>query len=340
MPPFPGSIAKIFQPKKTPFKHSKLFPFLALKAGQPVGRIAAIINPNHNAFHQDRVGFFGFFDFIDDAEVSRALLNTAQEILRTEGMNEMRGPFSPSINDECGLLIDGYDARPLVMMPYNPPYYLTHYEKLGLKRVHDLYAFTLSANHEAPERIKKIVDRVKKRSGITIRNVDMKNLPRDLEIIRNLYNSTLERNWGFVPLSKEEIEGAAEDLKSIVDPSMVLIGERNGTPMGFSLTLPDINEFMHSAGQSKGLLRILKFIWLLKTSHPKRARLTALGVAPEFRNSGLAPVFYWETLARGKRQYTEGELSWVDETNKEIIHAIEVMGGKRNKTYRLFEATL
>lgn len=313
---------------------------MAIKNGNPVGRIAAIINNTHNAYHQDKIGFFGFFEFEDDLEVSQALLDAVRAILKSHGFERLRGPFNPSINDECGLLIDGFDSYPMVLMPYNPPYYIQHYVKLGLDRARDLFAYTISAESNAPERIRKIVERVKRSSGITLRNINMKRLPDELKILQQLYNSTLERNWGFVPLSIEELTAAAEDLKAIADPSMVFIGERNGVPMGFSLTLPDINELMVRANRSRGLLRTLKFIWYLKTRQPKRARLTALGVAPEFRNSGLAALFYWETLTRGKHKFVEGELSWIDESNKDIIRAIELMGGHRNKTYRIFESTL
>ncbi len=305
-----------------------------------VGRIAAIVNTAHNEHYGDKVGFFGFFDFIDDCAVAQALLTQARETLLECGMDGVRGPFNPTINDECGLLTDGFDSNPMVLMPYNPPYYVDCYRQIGLQKARELYAFDISADTTAPERIRKIAERVKRSTGIQIRNIDMRRLPEELKTIQLLYNRTLCRNWGFVPISMDELNAAAEDLKQIVDPQLVLIGERQGVPMGFSMTIPDINELMLRASRSRGIFRVLKFIWLLKTVQPKRARLTALGVDPEYRNSGLASLFYWETLQRSQGKFVGGELSWVEESNKEIIRAIEVMGGTRSKTYQVFENSL
>lgn len=306
-----------------------------------MGRIAAIANDNHNAYYKDRLGFFGFFDFIDDKNVSSALVEKAKQTLKqNHSFTAMRGPYSPTINDECGLLTEGFDSPPMVMMPYNPSYYLEHYEATGLLHARYLYAYAISAELQAPERILKIAQRVKKSMGVSVRNVNLKKLPDELKIIQQLYNRTLCRNWGFVPLALEELTAAADDLKAIVDPSMVFIAERNGVPLGFSLCIPDVNELMLACRKHKGLLRILKFIWLLKTKKPSRARLAILGVDPEYRNSGLASLFYSETLIQGKQKLVGGELSWIEESNKEIIRAIELMGGKRYKTYEIFESVL
>lgn len=305
-----------------------------------MGRIAAIINRNHNLHYDDSLGFFGFFDFVDEFDVSRHLWEKAALILRKRGCSAIRGPYNPSINDECGLLIDGFNSPPMVMMPYNSSYYANHYERLGLVMARHLYAYTISAEQQVPERILRIAARVKKSTGINVRNIQMRRLPEELKTILQLYNRTLSRNWGFVPLSFEELTAAAQDLKAIIDPSMVFIAERNGVPMGFSLCLPDINELMLECRNVQGIFRAMKFLWLLKTRRPTRARLAVLGVDPEYRNSGLASLFYSETLLRGKNKSIWGELSWIEESNKEIIRAIEIMGGKRYKTYCIWEAAL
>ena len=211
---------------------------------------------------------------------------------------------------------------------------------MGLKPARDLYAFYFDAATLVPERIDKIVNRVKKSTGLVLRNVELKRLSEELKIIQTLYNETLDRNWGFVPLTLEDLEYAANDLKAIIDPNMVMIAEKDGEAVGFSMAIPNVNEFMFKAKKSGTLMRMLKFIWYLKTSSPKLARLAILGVRPQYRNSGIAALFYFESLMRGKQKFTGGELSWVEESNKEIIHAITVMGGQKYKTYRIYESSL
>lgn len=309
-------------------------------SGEVVGRIAAIINRSHNQYYKDHVGFFGFFDCINDPEVARLLTETVRERLKRAGFAVMRGPYNPSVNDECGVLVEGFDSSPFVMMTYNPPYYLDLYDQSGFKQAKDLYAFYMSGREAVPGRIERIVDRVKRQSGFTIRNIDLKRLSDEMKIIQGLYNETLDRNWGFVPVTHEDLEFAAEDLKQIADPSLILIAEKDGVAVGFSLCIPNINEFLWQARASSGLWRVLKVAWALKTRRPKEARLAILGVRPEFRNTGIAALFYYESLVRGGKKYIGGELSWVEESNKEIIHAITVMGGKKYKCYRIYEQAI
>jgi hypothetical protein len=341
IPPFPGSIVKLIGPKSPFWRHGEVFPLIAYREGKPVGRIAAVINRAHNEYYNDKTGFFGFFDCIHDEEVARALFDAAKKIIRERGLERIRGPYNPTQNDECGLLVEGFDTTPYVMMPYNPAYYLELYEKVGLEKARDLYAYYMSAAEGSPEKVKRVADRVKTRTGLQFRNLNLKNLDSELRIIAELYNATLCRNWGFIPITYEDLKFSSEDLKNIVDPTMILFAEKDGEPVGFSMTIPNVNEFMWKAKKYKStLMRILSFIWLLKTQHPKEARLAVLGVKPEYQASGAAAVFYHETLNRGKQQYIGGELSWVEESNKEIERGIALMGGKRYKTYRIFEASL
>lgn len=340
VPPFPGSVLKLIGPKSPFLKKGKVWPLLAYKGNQPVGRIAAIVNGAHNEFYQDKTGFFGFFDFVDDKEVAEKLIQEATRILKREGMTSLRGPYNPSVNDECGLLVDGFQSPPMIMMPYNPPYYEKMYEELGLRRVRDLFAYYLGANAIVPEKLKRVADRVRKRSGITFRNIEISRLDEELCAIKDLYNSTLKRNWGFVPITFEDLKFAAEDLKQILDPEFVMIAEKEGKPVGFSMLLPNINELLLKAKNRKGLFRILKFVWLLKTKTPKEARLAVLGVKPEFENLGIPAVFYFESFERGKKKIIGGELSWIEETNIPMIRSLELMGAEKYKTYRIFEAPL
>jgi len=305
-----------------------------------VGRIAAIVNHSHNSYYKDKTGFFGFFDCIDDPEVAVALFSAASARLREKGFAILRGPYNPTVNDEVGLMVEGFNSAPFVMMPYNPAYYLGLYEKLGLVPTRDLVAFYMPAEKEAPQRITRVVERIRKSSGITLRNINMARLNDELKVIHMLYNLTLTKNWGFVPITYEDLQSVAGELKAFVDPTMVMIAEKNGEPIGFSLMFPNINEIMWKVKKSPRWLRVIKFIWYLKTSHPREARLAVLGVHPEYRNAGLGALFYYETLIRGQKKYIGGELSWVDSENVDIIKGITLMGAKPYKRYRLFEKQL
>lgn len=337
VPPYPGSITKMFKADSPYQRHGSLTPFIAYKEGQPVGRICAVVNQAHNDYYKDNFGFFGFFDFTNDVEVAKALLDAAEKCLKEQGRTQMRGPYNPTVNDEVGLLVEGFDSIPKVMMPYNPPYYIDVYEKLGLQPARTLFAFRIEREDEAPARILKICERVKRTTGLTLRRINMKKLDDEILIIHKLYNQTLDRNWGFVPITLEDLRYAANDLKAILDPSLVLIAEKDGVPAGFSMCIPNINEFMFAARKWPNALRPLKFLWKLFTSRPTEARLAVLGVAPEFRGKGVAALFYAETMLTGGKRYKSGELSWVEENNEEIVKGITVMGGEKYKTYRLFE---
>lgn len=327
----------MFGPKSPFLKKGKMHPLIAFKDGKPVGRIAAIINPAHNDYYQDKVGFFGFFDFINDLEVARALIEAASQYLKEAGMQSIRGPYSPTSNDECGLLVEGFDSPPMIMMPFNPAFYETIYNALGLIQVRNLYAYYISADVQIPEKLKRVVERVQKKSGITFRNIDLSRMDDELKIIQELYNGTLKRNWGFVPITYEDLKFASEDLKQIVQPELVMIAEKEGKAIGFSMVLPNINEFMFRAKKQKGLLRVLKFVWLLKTQSPNEARLAVLGVKPEYENLGIPAFFYFESIQRGKKKLKGGELSWIEESNLPMMRSLEMMGAHRYKTYRIFE---
>lgn len=337
VPPFPGSVSRIRKPTHPFHSHGKIYPFIARDAGRPVGRIAGIINETHNEHHQDAVGFFGFFDFIDDTEVVKLLFDAAEQEVARHGRKTMRGPYNPTQNDECGLLVDGFDSHPFVMMPYNPEYYVAAYDTLGLQKARDLYAFLMDDDTATLERTERIVERVKRKTQIAIRSVNLSNFRQELEIIEYLFNATLVREWGFMPTTMKDLEFAARDLKAILDPDMVLIAERGGEPVGFSLIIPNVNELMVKAAKSRGWLRLLRLAWYVKTQHPTTARLAVMGVLPEFRNKGIAPVFYFESLRRGKRKYVGGEISWVQDINEEITKTAALMKVERYKTYRIYE---
>jgi GNAT superfamily N-acetyltransferase len=340
-PPFPGSVVKLISPQGTfSEQHGTIFPFIAYDHGKPVGRIAAIINRSHNTYHQDRVGFFGFFECVDNSQVATALFDTAANVLREEGMRLLRGPYNPSINDDCGLLTEGFHAPTFVSMPWNPPYYRGLYTAAGLESVRTLYAWMIPLQGETPARVNKIVERLRKRARVSIRSINMKNLEYEMTVLHRLYNATLDRNWGFYPISLEDLLHAAEDLKAIADPSLILFACIEDREVAFSLSLPNVNELFHAARQRKGLLRFLEMALRVQFQKPKDARLCVLGVDPEHQNTGLSALLFYEAYIRTKARYQRSEVSWVEANNTEILEGAALMGGCRDRTYEIFEKPL
>ncbi|MDD5688360.1 MAG: hypothetical protein PHE88_11090 [Elusimicrobia bacterium] len=340
VPPLIAESKKLFSPKNPFWKHSKIKIFLAEENDKISGRIAAIIDDNFNSFQKEKCGFFGYFDCVNDVNVARELLSEAKKYLKSEGMEVIRGPMNPSTNDECGLLIDGFDSLPVIMMPYNPPYYMGLIENSGLQKVKDLYAWVRSAKDDAPPRIAKIVEHIKKKENIRVRNFDLKNFERDAQYFKDIYNSAWEKNWGFVPMNNEEIDYMAEGLKPLIDTRIFHFLEVNGVPVAATLTVPDYNFVLKKLNGKMGIIGVLKFLyWKRKI---KFVRLMALGVKKEFRSKGLEAILYCEIL-NACRKYgypAGGELSWTLEDNDLINKGIEAMGGKLYKKYRIYEAKI
>ena len=321
-------------------QHGEIFPFIAFAHGKPVGRIAAIINRSHNAYNKDQVGFFGFFDCINDPQIAKALFETASAIVEKKGMTSLRGPYNPSINDDCGVLTEGFHAPTSVSMPWNPPYYATLYRAAGLESVRTLYAWMVPLQGETPARVNKIVERLRKRAKVSIRSIDMKNLEHEMTVLHRLYNATLKRNWGFYPISLEDLLHAADDLKAIADPSLILFACADGREVAFSLSLPNVNQLFHAARGRKGLLRFLEMALRIQFQKPKDARLCILGVDPEHQNTGLSALLFYETYSRSKAKYQRSEVGWVEANNTEILEGAELMHGYRDRTYEIFEKNL
>lgn len=337
VPPFPGSVSRIRKSDHPIHYHGSIHPFIAMRSGKPVGRIAGIINKTHNDFHNDRVGFFGFFDFVNDLEVAEALFDAALAVSVDNGRTSIRGPHNPTQNDECGLLIDGFDSPPFILMAYNPQYYVDVYEKLGLEKARDLYAYYIEDETEVMARTARIVERVRKKTKITFRSMDLKQLPREIRIVAELYNKMLENEWGLMPVTLRDLEYSFGDMKPILDEDMVIFAEFEGKPIGVSVTLPNVNEFMLRAKKSSGFMRLLKLGYYVLTKKPKTARLALLGVLPEFRAKGVGPVFFFESLARGVGKYDAAEISYVQDINEEIHRTAKAMGVEVYKTYRIYE---
>lgn len=331
---------RFFSPNRNPFfKHAEVKYFLAEKNSKVVGRIAGIINQAHNQYHQDKVGFFGHFECIDDYEVALELFDAAKEFLKSKGMEYMRGPANFSSNDDMGFLAEGFDSPPVLMMPYNPPYYLEFAERYAMNKAKDLYALYMHKESLPPERMNAIAERIKKNEKITIRKIDIKNLQKEIALIKEIYNSAWSKNWGFVPMTEEEIDFLADDLKKILDPDIAYLAFVEDKPAGFSLSLPNINPVLQKLKGSILPLGWLKYLWYTKVNNlVDGLRVITLGVKPEYQKKGIDVVFYVETFQKGTgKGYDWGEFSWILEDNYLIIKPLEAMGARIYKVYRMYE---
>jgi GNAT superfamily N-acetyltransferase len=342
VPPLLMDRKKLLDTKKNPFyKHSKIQLFIAERDGEAVGRIAAIVNDNHNREHHDKIGFFGFFESINNQDVANALFDAAADWLRGKGMDTMRGPANPSVNDEYGMLVEGCDMPAVILMTYNPRYYPLLAEGYGFKKAKDLYAYLLRNKAVVTPKLERGQQLVRDRYGITIRNVDFKNLDRETVVLKDLYNRSWEKNWGAVAMTDEEFDSLAKDLAQVVGKfkDLVFIAERNGEPIGFTLCLPDINQLLIK--NKKGWL--LPAVWHMMTGAGKvdLVRIIVLGVLPEHRKKGIDAVMYYETVTRAaKHGVFKGEASWVLEDNDMMNKGAKLMNGERYKTYRLYDTSI
>jgi len=337
VPPLRIAQKELLDPKRHPFhRHAQVQPFLARRDGRVVGRIAAILDPNHNRFHQEEAGFFGFFECVDDQDTASALLGAARDWLRERGAKVIRGPMNPSTNYECGMLVEGFDSSPLVMMPYNPRYYPELIERAGLRKAADLYAYDLPTSQMRLDKVGRVAKLAAGHNQVAIRSIRMKDFAREVEAVWEVYNSAWSRNWGFVPMTREEFQFMAKDMKTILDPELILLGEVEGRVVGIALALPDINQALRHAGGRLLPLGLLKILYHKRSI--RDLRVLVLGVREEYRTAGVAAAFYAELLGRACRLgYKGAECSWVLEDNVLMRRSIEAFGGKRYKTYRIYE---
>jgi GNAT superfamily N-acetyltransferase len=341
VPPLIMDIKKLLDKKKHPFYlHSEAELFLARRNGENVGRIAAILNNNHNAFHNEKLAFFGFFEAINDTEVAAALFETAENWARAKGMTTLRGPANYSTNETCGLLVEGFDDRPRVMMTYNPKYYVDLIEGRGFTKAMDLYAWWMEKETGLNPKVVRVGEKLVQDERLVLRNLDLKNFPSEIQVIKKIYNEAWSDNWGFVPMTDAEFEHLAKDLKPVVDPRLVMIAEKNGEPVGFSLALPDLNEALHKING-----RLLPFGIFKVLHHSRRIhtiRVLTLGLIRRLHaNSGLGAVLYMEMFRRFVAAgFDKGEFSWTLEINDLMNRGIKLLGAKIYKRYRMYDKPL
>lgn len=332
-----------FDPRKNPFfDNADVALFLVRGPRGWIGRISAHIYHPHNRTHSEKTGFFGFFDCINDAETASALLMTAADWLRERGMDRMRGPANFTTNHEVGLLINGFDRPPVIMMTHNPPYYRELIEGCGLAKAMDLYAYWTDSSNPTPERVVRLIDRIRERSGASIRTINMSRFDEEVAAVKRIYNAAWAPNWGFVPMNDAEFAHMAKEMKQILDPRIVLFAEVNGEPVGFSLALPNINQALIRLNGRLFPFGLIKLLWMIKVQKViNQARVLVMGIVPEYQKRGIDNLLNHETFERAVQAgYPAGELSWVLETNEMMNKVAENLGHKRYKTYRMYDLPL
>jgi len=349
VPPIFSERMDFTDPAKNPFfEHAEVAFFMAIRGDEIVGTIAVFTNLAHNEYHNENIAFFGFFEVLEDYEASQKLFQTAEAWAKEHGHIALRGPAQFSTNDECGLLVDGFKDRPRILMTYNPPYYMDMIEKLGYKYARDLWAWEIGVEefmNNIGDRLDKLTTRIMERKNITIRSMDKKRYAEEVEKVKTLYNNAWSKNWGFIPFTDAEFDKLAEDLYDILDPDLVLIAEKDGKTVGFSLTLLDLNEplqLAYSKPNSPTWWVLAKMFWHWRIrKQVSWIRVFALGVIPEYRTLGIDALFYYKTAqTAAKKGIIMGEMSWILDNNDKMNKPIIAMGGEVYKTYRFYEKSL
>ena len=333
------SISEVLSKKKNPFfKHSEADLFLALSEGKVVGRVAAVLDNNYNKHHDSNVGFFGFFDVIEDYSVASTLLDTAVEWVKNKGVDQILGPANFTTNDTAGMLIDGYDRPPTVMMTYNKPYYNDFVSKYGFEKEMDLFAYYIPTQgvNEKSLRLAGLIQERLAKKGITIRTSSKKTKKQDIVKIKDVYLKAWEKNWGFVPPTAAEYDHLAEGLNLLLDLRYVYLAEEKGKLIGFAVAIPNINEITKDFKKGKLLpFNIIKL--LTRKSKVSIIRIILLGILEEYRKLGIEAVFFANYIKAAKENNLEaGEASWVLENNTMMVQAAEKLNGQRYKTYRIY----
>jgi GNAT superfamily N-acetyltransferase len=326
------------------FEHAEAEYFIAERDGEVVGRIAAISNRLHNETHGDRVGFFGFFECIDDQTAADALLEAAAGWCRARGHDVLRGPASFSVNDECGLLVEGFETPPTLMMPHNPRYYIGLLEGAGFTKAKDLWVYQGGTEERyvpVPERLARATELIRQRQGITLRALNPKDFEGEVARIKELYNAAWVKNWGFVPMTEHEIDHLAEQFKPVVIPELVPMAEKDGQLIGFGIALPDLNVVFRKNRSGRLFPMVLRLLWSLKTRRIRRARILLLGVLPAYQGKGIdAMLYHWIWTKSGERGIYWGEAGWILEDNPAMNAGLEKMTFRVYKTYRLYDHRL
>ncbi len=336
-------LKKVFSDANPLVDHALMQLWVATRRGQDVGRIAGIIDHNHNHAAKDQAAFFGFFESVNDREVSRRLFETVGGWARQAGLRRLLGPMNPTTNDECGLLIEGFDSPPVIMMTYNPRYYVTLVEAAGFRKAKDLLAFYMDLAKIPMDRLGRIAAKIKERNPtLAFRPVRRKTLSDDLGRLKEVYNAAWEDNWGFVPMTDAEVDFMAARLKPLLMEGLVWLAEVGTEPVGFLLALPDYNVALQPLRGHLLTPKVLGFIpYLLGWKCPPRTRVITLGMKEKYRSKGLESALLIEGLKTGiAAGVRESEASWILEDNVQMRRVLEAIGGRVYKTYRIYSLAI
>ncbi len=351
VPPLISERVAFLDKERHPFhRHSEVELFMARRNGQPVGTIAAILNNRHNEFHGERVGFFGLFEVLPDREAAEALLETACTWARERGLTAIRGPANFSTNEEVGLLVDGWDGPPVIMMTYNPRYYVDFIEGAGFHKAMDLLAYIVDLTpfgrrgENLPPKLLRVARKVQQRGGFTVRKIDMRHFDEEVVRFKNIYNSAWEKNWGFVPLTDAEIDHLAASLKQILDPNILWFAEKDGEAIGAMVPLPDLNQALIRAYPRPGVPEwwtMAKLLWHWKVGRcVDTMRGFAGGVLEQYRGRGVEALLFVKLAEAALPRYNRCEISWVLENNIMMRRTAEMLGAHVYRTYRIYEKEL
>ena len=337
VPPLIGDAKRTLTPGQNPFwDHAERELYLAIRDQEVVGRVAAIYDRNYNEYRHSHVGYFGFLETEDDIEVAQALFSTVKTFARSRGATTIYGPATPSLNDEVALLVDPFDSPPMIKMPYNPPYYPQLVEKSGFTKVKDFHAYAIRTDAPVPEKLQRVMAKLKEKPGLVVRPADLSRLDGELALIREVYNDAWSDNWDHVPMTSDEIIDLARQLKSLVRPETCPFVFYKGEIAGVCVSLPDYNQVLKKMNG-----RLFPFGWLTFLIQRRRidqARLWALGVKRKFHNLGFDSLLYYESFMGARRLgYRWGEVSMILEDNVSIIRPIKMWGGKLYKTFRVYQ---
>lgn len=349
VPPLLSMRRDLLDKKKNPgWEYMEGEYFTAWRGERIVGTITAHINHHHNAFQDERVGWFGFFDVVDDQEAASALLNTAAEYVKSKGFSLIRGPQSFSTHDECGLLVENF-SPPVLLMPYNKPYYAGLIEGAGFHKVMDVYCFyydrQIARDNQLGERLERLVERASKRSGITVRPIDRKNLKQEFQRFKDIYNTAWEKNWGFVPMTPRELDNLVASLGMFFEPALACFAQVKGEDAGFMMAVPNFNEVLGRIRPRPGIPEpffLAQALWHWKIRPKIRlVRIPLMGVREQFRKRGVElAMFQYILNAILKSRYDQVDAGWILETNRDLIGSIETFGAQRYKTHRFYEKTI
>ena len=333
-------------PRKNPFfDHAEACFWLALRDGRPVGRISAQVNHAYLERYKDATGHFGMLEAEDDPEVFQALLAAAEDWLHARGMRRVMGPFNLSINEETGLLIEGFERPPSMLMGHARPYYAARLEALGYAKAKDLICYWYDAAVAPPASVDFMLRKTARSEQMTVRPLDMRRYEQDLAVIIDIFNDAWSDNWGFVPMTESELKHMAKALKPIVKPETITIAELRGEPVAMAIGLPNINEAIADLDGRLLPFGWAKLLWRLKVKKPKTARVPLMGVRKAYHTSMLGAALAIGVVDSMRRAQVAGgaeggELSWILEDNLPMRRMIEQMGGTAYKTYRVYERGL